>query len=192
MTSHDSPSGMTTVVATDAGRSDPPDAVATKCAECPARAVLDRLPSGRWAWGAALACWGTAVFGALKVAEIPGEFGESLCGVWGCLPPMQALAAMHLFWLLLLVPPAAVAGLRSPRIAAIRVGMLLAMGGAAVAAAVVGLDVARWLSAMEPEFHGYAGRRALYSLAVHTDAPMVQAVLAGMLCWGIAWRRDRS
>ena len=178
--------------ATDGGRSRLPEATATKCPECPVHAVFGRSPAGRAIFVAALASWALAAFGALMIVEIPGEFGESLCGVWGCLPPMQALVAMHLFWLVLLVPPAALVGLRLPRLAAIRLGVLMVLVGTAAAAAVVGLDVARWLSAMEPELHGYAGRRALYSLATHTDAPMVQAVVAGVICWGIAWRRPRS
>ena len=166
-----------------------PDVSATKCPECPAHAVFGRSPTARAIFVAALTAWVLAAFGALMIAEIPGDFGESLCGVWGCLPPMQALVAMHLFWLVLLVPPAALAGLRLPRLAAIRLGVLLVLVGAAAAVVVVGLDVARWLSAMEPELHGFAGRHALYSLATHTDAPMMQAVVAGAIGWGIAWRR---
>lgn len=155
------------------------------------RRVPTRAPAGRRVLGAGLACWGLTVVGALKVADIPGDFGESLCGVWGCLPPRQALVAMHLLWLVLFVPPAVVAGLRLSPVAAIRLGLLVAMGSAVVAVCVVGLDVARWLSLTTAEFHGYAGRHALYSLAVHTDVPMAQAVLAGLLCWGVASRSDR-
>src|SRR5262245_53022231 len=42
--------------------------------------------------------WLLAALVALSVAAIPCDVGESMCGVWGCLPPIQALAAMHLFW----------------------------------------------------------------------------------------------
>ena len=51
--------------------------------------------------------WALAAFGALSLANLPGEYGHSLCGPWGCLPPLQALAAMHLFWVVVLGPPVA-------------------------------------------------------------------------------------
>ena len=35
---------------------------------------------------------------ALLVSLLPFESTESFCGPWGCFPPLQALAAIHLLW----------------------------------------------------------------------------------------------
>ena len=32
-----------------------------------------------------------------------------MCGVWGCGPPLQALVACHVAWLVVLIPPALIA-----------------------------------------------------------------------------------
>ena len=60
--------------------------------------------SGTWKLVLGLIGWGLAGYAVLSLGQLPGEFGHSLCGPWGCLPPLQALAAMHLFWALALLP----------------------------------------------------------------------------------------
>ena len=49
---------------------------------------------------------GTHVRG-LALERIPGDYAHAYCGAWGCLPPLQALAAMHGFWLMMMIPPTA-------------------------------------------------------------------------------------
>jgi hypothetical protein len=138
------------------------------------------------------ACWGLTAFGALQVADLPGEFSHALCGPWGCLPPVQALAAMHLFWFILLVPASAWLGIRLRPDRSPLLGPLLLVTGGVGIAVFVGRDLLAWLAAMPPDLHGYWARRALVSLALQTDLPLVQVLLAGALCWMAGRARRRN
>jgi hypothetical protein len=136
--------------------------------------------------------WGLFAYGTLCLGQLPGDFGESLCGVWGCLPPLQALAAMHLLWLLLLAPlivlGTAQLGPRFLRFA----GMLLVSGSVLAIAVVAGLDLLDWFSRTAPEFHVYWPRRTLYTLLTLSDVPFFQLLIAGAICWASADRRLRA
>jgi hypothetical protein len=147
-------------------------------------------PLARRLWGLfGLACWGLALFGALKVCDVPGEFSHGLCGVWGCLPPLQALAAMHLFWLVLLLPLGVLVGLYLPPGIARAVGLGVAAFATGLALTVVGRDVLNWMALVPDQYHVHAWRRALYALAIQTTLPGVQLSVAGALCWGVGlWR----
>ena len=49
---------------------------------------------------AEMIAWGGACLAVLQPARWPDLFGEhSVCGPWGCGPPMSALVAVHGFWL---------------------------------------------------------------------------------------------
>lgn len=146
---------------------EPPASAAPVC--CPRHALQRPLLAG--------AIWLAAAVAALTVAAVPYDAGESLCGAWGCFPPLPALVAMHLFW-----GVAFAAGVWAVR----RRPRLLRTGGAAVfvaagltAAAVVGRDVLEWVSWASPDVAGYWPRRAAYVLATKNDLPLVQAAAAG-------------
>ncbi len=51
-----------------------------------------------------LIVWGLALTGTLSIANWPGNWGHSVCGAWGCGPPLQALVACHASWLVVLIP----------------------------------------------------------------------------------------
>ncbi len=51
-----------------------------------------------------LVFWGLTLTGTLSIANWPGNWGHGVCGVWGCGPPLQALVACHLSWLVVLLP----------------------------------------------------------------------------------------
>lgn len=53
-----------------------------------------------------LTLWGLTLAGTLSVARWPGNWGHSVCGVWGCGPPLQTLVACHVSWVVVLAPPA--------------------------------------------------------------------------------------
>jgi hypothetical protein len=129
--------------------------------------------------------WGLAAYAALSLASLPGDFGESWCGVWGCLPPVQALAAMHLFWVVVLCPLVGW-GLTKGRPHQLRrAGMLLFFAALAGIVVVVGRDLVVWLAAVTPAFRAYWARRALYTVVTLSDVPLLQGLLAGAICWGV-------
>jgi hypothetical protein len=135
--------------------------------------------------------WGLAAYGALSLAGLEGDFGHSLCGPWGCLPPVQALAAMHLFWAVVLVPPVAWALTRGrPRHLRLA-GMLLFFGALTGIVVVAARDLLAWLPDAPPEFQAYWARRALYTVVLFSDVPLIQGLLAGAICWGVGRRRGR-
>ncbi len=129
-----------------------------------------------------IACWILAAYGALRVADLPIDSHE-LCGPWGCLPPVQALAAMHLLWCVLLFPVVLwmLTNLNFHLLSALGITVMAASGVAL--ACLVGSDLPQWLEMVPPSLQGYWGRRILYDLAIRTDLPLVQLFLAGGVCW---------
>lgn len=53
---------------------------------------------------AGLVFWGLGLSATLSIANRQGDWGHSVCGVWGCGPPLQALVACHVSWLVVLSP----------------------------------------------------------------------------------------
>lgn len=138
-----------------------------------------------------VAGWLAAAVAALSVASLPFEIGESWCGIWGCLPPVPALAALHLLWGVGLGAAGWAIWLWRP--AAIRsVGGILILAAVVTTAAVVVRDVFRWFDHVPDADHRHWPRRALYTLAVRTDLPILQALVAGVAGTMIGRRSCRS
>jgi hypothetical protein len=125
--------------------------------------------------------WLGAALGSLLVAGIPYDFEESVCGVWGCFPPLQALAAMHLLWCVAL-------GAVVSSICKWRPGLLLPLGvvlfivAAASITAIVGIDLTQWLKSTSEYTRAFWPKRIVYTLATLTDVPLVQSLLAALVC----------
>lgn len=130
--------------------------------------------------------WGTALWASLLIRHAPGDWGHFLCGPWGCGPPLQALAACHLAWLLILLAPT-VAVARSRRLsrrAKSRLGAVLCLLSVAIIGAVVvhaHMTALPWGSAMQS---GYLWQRSAFALATAVDIPAFQLLACGML---LAW-----
>ncbi|OWK47018.1 hypothetical protein [Fimbriiglobus ruber] len=131
--------------------------------------------------------WVIAAVGALTIAEWPGDVGESVCGVWGCFPPLQALLAMHVFWCVVLACFVWSVATWRPR-ALYFTGVALLIVGGSCLVAIVARDLSEWVSRMPEEYQAYWPRRVAYTLATHSDLPVVQALLAGVVC-AIAGRK---
>lgn len=142
--------------------------------------------------------WVLAWFGAgvasVGVGLIPGDYtGESFCGVGGCFPPVQALASLHLLWLLVLAPPALAPARRRPGPVAERAGAVALVFGLLAIACVVTTGLTRWGQApSDPRYSARAVRRAGYSLATRTDVPAIQLALTGTFVVIAARRRPGS
>jgi hypothetical protein len=133
--------------------------------------------------------WGLAAYGALCVARIPGDFGHSLCGPWGCLPPLQALAAMHLLWVVVLLPVVAWALARWPGRPLAFAGKVLFGLSLVTIVVAAGWDLLVWLPSTPAGFHPYWARRCLFTLLMLSDIPLFQGLCAGAACWAVgAWR----
>lgn len=135
-----------------------------------------------------VAGWLAAAVGALYVAEVPFDAGEALCGMWGCFPPLPALASMHLFWGVAF--GAGVWAVARWRPVLLRpAGVVLVAGAVAAGAVLIERDLPRWFDSIPDEYHHYWPRRVAYAFAVTTDVPLLQAAAAGVVCFALGARR---
>jgi hypothetical protein len=133
----------------------------------------------------AVLAWGGAAYGVLWLGGQPGDlghalFGDRLCGPWGCLPPLQALVALHAVWVLLLAPLAVWVGRYWPANRTRAAGALLALLGAAGVAALTVVEARTWLPTVSSADRLYLPHRVAYRLALLTDLPLVQVTVVGV------------
>ena len=125
--------------------------------------------------------WFAAAIASLFVVEIPYETEPSVCGVWGCYPPLQALAALHLFWCVVI--GAVVWGIREWKPLFLRpLGMCLLIGAAATTIAIVGIDLILWYRGVSDVFQHLWPKRVVYIIATSSDVPLLQSLVAGIVC----------
>jgi hypothetical protein len=138
-----------------------------------------------------LAGWGLAAFAVLQLERLPGSYGHFLCGPWGCLPPLQALAAMHLFWIFLLAP-LLIWGLYnwSPRGRWWAGVLFLAIGLAGIGIVFI-RESATWLLSVPPDYRKYLPQRLVFSLATLSDWPLVQVTIVGAV-WRFSARNRKK
>jgi hypothetical protein len=151
---------------------------------------LENLPAGKpikrsIVRGLAILLWAAGLEGVLQLRQLPDTcFGEhSVCGPWGCGPPLSALLACHGFWLVLMAPVAATAVLYLPVKWVWRLGIVLAGAGFLGLAAVAAWEAATWLPQASDWQRHYIGQRYLFSVATLVDVPIVQSLMLGtILC----------
>lgn len=133
--------------------------------------------------------WGLAAYGVLSCAFLPVDLGHGLCGPWGCAPPLQALAAMHAFWVLALLPPTVWAmcllSSRSLRL----VGVVVMGLGLAGLGIVLARELIVWLPSVPADVQRYFPQRFLFVLATTSDVPLVQVTVAGTVCLVVGRQR---
>jgi hypothetical protein len=99
------------------------------------------------------------------------------------MPPLQALVALHGFWLLLLLPSAVWAACRwSPRRLRLLGSTLVAVGTLGLAIVAI-REAATWLPSVPDEQARYLPHRLIFVVASLTDVPLVQLALAGTVCY---------
>lgn len=125
--------------------------------------------------------WGAALWGVLKIADLPIAETHTLCGPWGCGPPLTALIACHAAWLVILAPIALLVPIRMMASHCRWIGWgLIAMG----ILSIVGIgayETFTWLPAMPEAIKPYFARRWAFTLATWTDLPILQAILLGFV-----------
>jgi hypothetical protein len=139
--------------------------------------------------GLGVLAWSGLTYGVLSLRLLPGDYAHPFCGPWGCLPPLQALAAMHGFWILVVGPPTAWA------IRAYHPRALGAAGLSLMALGVVGIGIILgWESWTWTHLYGagwgdYLPQRLLTALATTTDIPLLEILAAGIVL-SVAARRE--
>jgi hypothetical protein len=105
------------------------------------------------------------------------------------MPPLQALAALHAFWILIVLVPTVVALRRWPPGRLWRVGRAVTMLGLLALSLAVAGDLYLWLGMAPPEWQQYAPQRVLFFVATLTEFPLLQIIAAGAVCWQVGRRR---
>ena len=99
------------------------------------------------------------------------------------MPPVQALAALHGFWIVVAIPPLVMA-LRRLTPKQLRLfGLTLATAGLVGLVVFIVQDLARWLSTAPADFYRYSFQRIVFTIGTNPDVPLVQVIAAGAVCW---------
>jgi len=105
------------------------------------------------------------------------------------MPPLQALAALHGLWCLGFLPLVFWAtrswSARRLRLCG-RLSTLAAILGFGV---LIGSQIIFWLPHVPSESRQYLPQRVAFTIATSTNVPLVQSLLAGVVCWIVGRRR---
>lgn len=122
--------------------------------------------------------WGLTLWLVLLISHLSLPGGHSICGAWGCGPPLSALVACHGAWFVILFP---VLPLFRRRLAAweSRVGWCMMFAGLAGILGVAAHEVLYWLPAASEWQRQFLLQRWLFSVATWTDVPLLPMTLLG-------------
>lgn len=137
-----------------------------------------------------MAVWGTVIWGTSLVQNVQALNVHSICGPWGCAPPVGAMLGVHLFWIALLGPILVGACLLLPKGKGSLLANCLFWGGLLGAIGLVFWASTEWL--MDGLESQYAIRRGLFVLATSTDIPLLQVSLSGFVAKLVMPRRPKS
>jgi hypothetical protein len=121
-----------------------------------------------------LAIWGGTLAATLAIANQPGDWGHSVCGIWGCGPPLQALVGCHASWLVVLVPVGLL--LRSKtspatfRIVTIS-SLFIALAGVV---SVSVYETCTWFTTVGDTVKAYLGHRIVFVLLTTIELPILE------------------
>lgn len=153
--------------------------------------MTDHLSFHRWRLAGSLLLWGSAVFGALELRNLPVDFGHGICGPWGCGPPLQVLLACHAFWIVNLT---AVFWICASRASAASLSHLANAAIFAGVAGLVGVAVWQqfwWWPRVSEWARPYVVQRYVFTLATLVDVPIIEILLFGV-AGSFLSRRQRS
>jgi hypothetical protein len=145
-------------------------------------------------WLLTMSAWAVCLRWALLLEKLPAAtFGEhSVCGPWGCGPPIPVLLACHTFWLVLLGPPAFLAAAQLPSKWVRRLGGLMVAFAAVGLIAVGGWEAATWFREASEWERPYVVHRYFFELVTLVDVPILEALfLGGGLLLVEQWRLGR-
>jgi len=142
-----------------------------------------QMRSRQWLWP----MWGLTLWGVLQLSNAPVLHSHSVCGVWGCGPPTNALLACHLGWLVFLLPVLPLTrsfGQQFPWTSRAVLSSFIVLSVFGVLA--VGLnDLIFWYPVASEAARGYFMRRWAFSMITQTDVPMLELFAVGIAGIGI-------
>jgi len=118
--------------------------------------------------------WGLVLTGSLSITNWTGDWGHSVCGAWGCGPPLQALVACHLSWLVVLGPSSRLLLSRASR----RVVFLVGTTGLTLAlltASAIGIhEHMNWASQVSELQQEYYWHRVGFVILTTVEIPVLE------------------
>jgi hypothetical protein len=106
-------------------------------------------------------------------------------------PPLQALAALHGFWIVVAIPALLMVLRRLSPKQLWLLGLTLTTAGTVGLLVFIVQDLTRWLRTVPPEFRRYSFQRILFAIGTNPDVPLVQVAAAGAVCWIVAILRNK-
>ena len=135
--------------------------------------------------------WAGIAYGVLSLRDLPGDYSHRFCGPWGCLPPLQAVAAMHGFWILVVVPPSAWA-IRAAQPRTLRaIGWSLTTLGIGGIGIVLAWESWTWTHRYGAGWADHLPQRLLAATITTTDVPLLQCLAVGVVLSVTGRRVDR-
>jgi hypothetical protein len=107
------------------------------------------------------------------------------------LPPLQALLALHTFWVVVIGPPAIIAGRRLTPAYAERVGMAAVLIAVSGLAGIAVYEYLTWASG-NIELRKYIFRRILFVVADSSMIPLLPLLAGGVLCFALGYSRRKQ
>lgn len=132
-------------------------------------------------WGGLL--WGVLQFGGGADQDAHAHQGISVCGAWGCGPPVEALASWHGFWIVFVALPVGLLIRSWPARRLKAVGIGLTGAGVLGLVAVVAYEAATWLPEASGDLSSYFVQRCFFAVATLTDIPLIPTTIGGIAFW---------
>ncbi len=144
-------------------------------------------------WGLVL-LWMLLLAGVLRsdplLQKVIGA-NNSICGVWGCGPPINSILVWQGFIALAIVPTAVIAAKKFP-ITARRWGRVVLAVTLAGAAIFLLVNTVQWYQSTSAFAREFLVRRVLFAMVSFTDAPVIPAVLAATVYWWLSRSQMQS
>ena len=142
--------------------------------------------------GPLVVAWGISVWLVLQLQYLPSDSLHSICGPWGCGPPLPVLVACHGFWLVILGPPLALGcWLWSPN-RQLKVGIMLASLGLLTLIGFGVWEATHWLQQVSEFQKQYFLQRWMFVVGTLVDVPIVETALSGVALASTGWWRRRE
>ena len=140
-----------------------------------------------------LTAWGLLIAGILRAEPAAGALsgsGHSICGPWGCGPPLSSLIVWHTFIAAVVVPASVWAAFRYPAFAAAAYRPVVAVVFGACLLFVV-VNTALWWQTASEFGRQFLFQRMLFAVVAFTDAPVIPAAVAAT-AYGLLGRRTAA
>ena len=135
--------------------------------------------------------WACGLYGILNAESVlaPVIGGEhSICGAWGCGPPVESLIVWHIAVCWVLIPAGRIAVRCCP---VIRFNWVAMIAGLTLALLLifVTVDTLNWWQTASSFGRQFVLRRVLFATVAYSDVPVASLAISVVAIWRMAGRR---